>query len=774
VNLIKKNSTDVARYMMLVDPSTGVPETGLTITALTMQYTRNLTAAASSETAAAGSTTAHSDNTIVEIDGTDSPGLYKVDWPDAAFATGVDKVVLVVSGAAIAPAVEEIQLVAFDPEDAVRLGLTALPNAAADANNGLVTGDGSVTFTAGAGNRPAVDVEAISGSTTEADNLEAALPTADGIDINMAKALDSTPTDDTVGDALWKATSTLRMLRTTAAAGSTASVVNLTAVPGTDANDDYNGHLLVCYDASDGDRPSLAVISDYVAASNVCTLSTDLLFTPQAATDKVEIWSTSDTAVLEEITKLSTGFGSTSPDTLQAYLEAMMDKTASNPAAVGTYNAATDSQEAIRELLDTMAGSGFATGTDSLKAIRDAIDTLVAPSVVSSSALSGSGFLSDCVSWVRKHTDEPGTTPKYTDGDIVDIVSGAFDVVIADININTDHPILVRTTISIVSGQQYYRLPPQVAEVWRIAKLDSDVSTMLWNMHPGSYYNFSGYGFKLEGNSIRLLRDWKESESLELLFVPNGEVYMHKATGVPTGSLVNTTYKWTASGAGTNEYYCELDGGGDPSLSEPTQVNLGGSSATEGTLGSLAAGTWGYGDNDTLGYSTVYVRLSGGTDPDAGAIHNVQTGTGNQLTFASSVTDGTLDTRENAYAGYMLRVLSDDNTIVQERIITAYSNTTRVATLSEPLSPLGLGTLTYEVVPQYSRLLRQVVSLRAAIDLLANEGNAKRIQTLTAAYAVKMSALRRHLSKKESRFPGHMDGDTEDNMNRGGFWGGIV
>jgi hypothetical protein len=255
--------------------------------------------------------------------------------------------------------------------------------------------------------------------------------------------------------------------------------------------------------------------------------------------------------------------------------------------------------------------------------------------------------------------------------------------------------------------------------------------------------------------------------------VPNGEVYMHKATGVPTGSLVNSTYKWTASGAGTNEYYCELTGGGDPSLTQPTRLNQGGSESTLGTLGSLAAGEWGYGDNDTLGYSTVYVRLSDGSDPDAGAIHYVQTGTGNQLTFASSVTDGTLDTRENAYAGYMLRVLSDDNTIVQERIITAYDNTTRVATLSEALSPLGLGTLTYEVVPQYSRLLRQVVSLRAAIDLLANEGNAKRIQTLTASYVVKMSALRRHLSKKESRFPGHADGDDETNQDRGGWWGAL-
>lgn len=49
---------------------------------------------------------------------------------------------------------------------------TAVPAAVADANNGLVTGDGSVTFTAGVGNRPAVDVEGLGGTVQSADDLK--------------------------------------------------------------------------------------------------------------------------------------------------------------------------------------------------------------------------------------------------------------------------------------------------------------------------------------------------------------------------------------------------------------------------------------------------------------------------------------------------------------------------------------------------------------------------------------------------------------------------
>lgn len=72
--------------------------------------------------------------------------------------------------------------------------------------------------------------------------------------------------------------------------------------------------------------------------------------------------------------------------------------------------------------------------------------------------------------------------------------------------------------------------------------------------------------------------------------------------------------KWTQSVV-TTEYYCEDADGGDPSLSEPDGVHVDGSSYTEGTVGSLAEDEWGYGDGDSLGYSTVYIYAS--ADPDS-------------------------------------------------------------------------------------------------------------------------------------------------------------
>lgn len=96
-----------------------------------------------------------------EKDATNLPGWYEFSIPDAALATGAKWVIVELKGASnMAPVVLEIELIDADLFDAVRLGLTALPNAAAEAAGGLYTrGSG-----AGQINQPAngqVDANAV-------------------------------------------------------------------------------------------------------------------------------------------------------------------------------------------------------------------------------------------------------------------------------------------------------------------------------------------------------------------------------------------------------------------------------------------------------------------------------------------------------------------------------------------------------------------------------------------------------------------------------------
>jgi len=316
--------------------------------------------------------------------------------------------------------------------------------------------------------------------------------------------------------------------------------------------------------------------------------------------------------------------------------------------------------------------STYINTTDSQEALRDYMAASVTPSIVSGSSMSGEGFLSDAVSLVRQMTDEPATTPKYTNTDIVNMLQVGFSTVLTEVNINTDHPILVRHDITLVSGTLSYLLPPQVGEVWRVAKITSGGHTPLYEAWPDSHLSPCQCGFVIEGNVLRLLDDWHSTDTLQVLFVPLGEPSMHYGTA---------------------------------------------------------------GESD---------------DAD-----------GLTIPLADTPTDGTLDTRANAYAGYLIRILTSteaEENFIQERTIVSYDNITRVATVSPAFDPtIEEGTITYEVVPAYSELLKHVVCMQTALNILGIEGNEKRMKTMGQRFAVAMRALKLLISKKHGRFPGHME-----------------
>ena len=145
MRIIRKGATSQSVYVSILDSTstTGGRKTGLAYNtaSLTAYYTRNggsATAITLATLAAANS--AWSSGGFKEVDATNAPGLYRLDVPDAALASGADSVVVTLNGASGMVQVDtEIQLVAWDPQDTVRGGLTALPNANAEASGGLYT-----------------------------------------------------------------------------------------------------------------------------------------------------------------------------------------------------------------------------------------------------------------------------------------------------------------------------------------------------------------------------------------------------------------------------------------------------------------------------------------------------------------------------------------------------------------------------------------------------------------------------------------------------------
>lgn len=86
-------------------------------------------------------------------------------------------------------------------------------------------------------------------------------------------------------------------------------------------------------------------------------------------------------------------------------------------------------------------------------------------------------------------------------------------------------------------------------------------------------------------------------------------------------SIRNSTYRWTAQGTNTGEYYLELAAGGNPSITWIlSSVRFNGTRLTKVTTSAaLTAGQWAFRDPGT-GFSTIVVRLTGDVDPDTLAV----------------------------------------------------------------------------------------------------------------------------------------------------------
>lgn len=167
-DIVQKGATDRSVVVRIIDSGDGTPETGVVwnTSGIDLWYRREGAAVTSiTEATLAALTTAHADGGFLHI----ANGEYRLDLPDAAFATGANYVdfggtvtgMIVIGG--------RVRLVDINVEDAVRGGLTALPNANAAASGGLYTrGTGAGQINQSANGQIDVNVAAMAAGTVTA------------------------------------------------------------------------------------------------------------------------------------------------------------------------------------------------------------------------------------------------------------------------------------------------------------------------------------------------------------------------------------------------------------------------------------------------------------------------------------------------------------------------------------------------------------------------------------------------------------------------------
>ena len=146
---IKIGTTDYTA-LILVRDTAGAAKTGLTNASagLDVSYIRvetdndvTVTAGAPVALATPALTDPHLDWGFLEVDAINHPGIYRLDIADGVFASGAWASVVTLIGTGLDPTHIEFVLIAVDKLDTVRMGLTALPNAAADGVGGLPISD---------------------------------------------------------------------------------------------------------------------------------------------------------------------------------------------------------------------------------------------------------------------------------------------------------------------------------------------------------------------------------------------------------------------------------------------------------------------------------------------------------------------------------------------------------------------------------------------------------------------------------------------------------
>jgi hypothetical protein len=278
--MIKPGATDQTIYVRLRDSSTGLAKTGLAYNSAgaSAYYVRNRGSATQIALASLGAAnSAHSDGGFIEVDATNTKGLYRLDLPDAVVAAGTPSVTVSVEFDGI---VEESTLIQLAPP--VNAHSISDSSTAADNAETVFDTDFATNYsTANDKWQTEADVTAVSGDATAADNLELACDnysatrglSGTALPAAAADAAGGLPISD-VGGLDMDAMSGI----TLSGQASAGSLTTITLTGGV-ATDNYYSGQIVKINAGTGIGQSRTILS-YAAGTAIATVTRDWAIAP--------------------------------------------------------------------------------------------------------------------------------------------------------------------------------------------------------------------------------------------------------------------------------------------------------------------------------------------------------------------------------------------------------------------------------------------------------------------------------------------------------------
>jgi len=378
------------------------------------------------------------------------------------------------------------------------------------------------------------------------------------------------------------------------------------------------------------------------------------------------------------------------------------------------------------------------------------------------------GFIATVIERTRAYLDDASLDAKYDDNYLVrNIISPAFASVASRINNSTTNSISVWIPFPLQKGKPYYQLPPCVGEVWRLG-VRTDDDWVSSEAMPRTEWHYRGPNWKVEGNMMVFSpTPDQDYDDLELQFIHNGEIQPFRMFSTTLiGSLSSVLITGTEG-----QFSCT-----PTNLEVGQQILISGTQSGSGNITSfvnpsiyyvIATGT--SGGLTTFQLSSTYkgpaIATTAGT-----TINLTFTSNANTITFpvSSIPTVGTIDKRDSAYVGSIVRVLSTGQSGVQEeRIISGWSRvgTNWQVTTRRPFSNIVAGSVTnVEFSPFGLESLYEAAAIGAALKLAVyKQVKPAHFQMLQLQYKDAMKTAMDHFSNKQMRTGKYFERNTADN-----------
>ena len=128
---------------------------------------------------------------------------------------------------------------------------------------------------------------------------------------------------------------------------------------------------------------------------------------------------------------------------------------------------------------------------------------------------------------MRGYLDEAILDAKYDNSYLArHIISPCLAEVIGRINMTSDETVVLRYSLTLIPGTEYYTLPPFIGQVHSLCTLNSH-GEVIDEYTPRSRHHLAGPGWTLEGNLLTTRPQVIEQKDMDLWYTPSGEFLPH-------------------------------------------------------------------------------------------------------------------------------------------------------------------------------------------------------------------------------------------------------